>query len=193
MSLLFINRDLSVCESQMQAISRTVWSLTRRPRNRGSRERATSHLSTVHELQRRSNEGEVMVYLVVVVVGLVHSATLSLRLLGVVVRFSCLALTLTIVSPYCAHCWLHDLRCRGLLSKAAHRQSSLSRVRQALRQRGQPQEASRLPSGDQPAQHEPQDVAVLRLPIGLHERKWWVSEWDHPNDQFTGKISSTFP
>ena len=65
-----------------------------------------------------------------------------------------LGIDLDLVSPYCSPRWLHNLRCRGLPSEEKDRQSSVSCVRQALRKRGKPPEASGMSSGNEPVEHE---------------------------------------
>ena len=58
-------------------------------------------------------------------------------------------------------------------SKETQRQPPVPRVRQVLRERGQPEEAPGLPPrDDQPARLQFAHVALLRLHRSLHARKW---------------------
>lgn len=55
-------------------------------------------------------------------------------------------------------------------SQASHGLPLVPGVWQALRERGQPEEALGLPPGDLTVHLLPKDVAVLRLPRRLHPR-----------------------
>ena len=60
-------------------------------------------------------------------------------------------------------------------SKETERQPPVPRVRQVLRERGQPEEAPGLPPrDDQPARLQFAHVALLRLHRSLHPRERWA-------------------